>query len=34
MPSPPNPHVRGQSEKQDSFKNRKNIQDADYEELD
>jgi hypothetical protein len=28
-----NPHVQGQSEKRDIYKDKKNIQDADYEEL-
>jgi len=33
MPRRDNTHVRGQSEKQDIYKNKNNIQDADYEEL-
>jgi len=34
QPTQPNPNVRGQSKKQDNFKDRNNIQDIDYEELD
>jgi hypothetical protein len=34
QPGQPNPNVRGQSKKQDNLKDRNNIQDIDYEELD
>jgi len=34
QPTQPKPNVRGQSKKQDNFKDRNNIQDIDYEELD
>ena len=33
-PGRPNPNVHGQSKKQDNFKDRNNIQDIDYEEID
>ncbi len=34
QPGQTNPHVRGQSKKQDNSRDRNNIQDIDYEELD
>jgi hypothetical protein len=33
-PKPPNPHVKGGSDKPGDFRNRDNIQDIDYEEID
>jgi hypothetical protein len=32
-PSKPNPHVRGDSEKETNLKNRNDIQDIDYEDV-
>lgn len=34
QPGRPNQHVRGESKRNDNYRNRNNIQDIDYEELD